>query len=245
MKPGATMAAVLAPVALATPALVTPAWAATTDLVVHCDPPLVGPLQAIAAAFRAQTGVRARVFPTMPNGIPAQLAREIQNDIVVTQPEILARIGAAGFLGDIPSSARWRNRIVLAAPRGAAPRGTPQRPIGDATVAAPDPVWGGGLDGPTILAAAALRPGKIAGTYDTAEARALVLSGEAAYALLHASELGMELEALDMPGLTAERIAVAAVSKSPRRPNPEALLRFLATPEAAAILRNAGLEAMS
>ena len=218
----------------------TEARAGTTDLVVHCDPPLAGPWHAIAAAFLAGTGVRARVFPTMPNAIPAQLAREIQNDIVVTQPEVLARIAAAGLLTDIPTSARWRDRIVLAAARGVR-----HKAIGDATLAVTDPVWGGGPDGPAILAAADLRPGKIVGTYDTAEARALVVSGEANYALLHATELGTELESVDTPGLTAERIAVAAVTKSTRRPNPEALMRFLATQEAATILRNAGLEVMS
>lgn len=218
----------------------TAAYAATTDLVVHCDPPLAGPMRVIAAAYLARTGVKLRVFPTVPNGIPAQMAREIQNDIVVTQPDIMARMGAAGLLSDRPASARWRNRLVLAGLKGVS-----RKPIDAASVAAPDPVWGGGPDGPAVLAAAGVRPAKTIGTYDTAEARALVLSGEAAYALLHATELGSELEPIATPALNAERIAMAAMARSPGRPNPDALMRFLATPEAAAILRASGLEAVS
>jgi hypothetical protein len=225
---------------VATVAFAGAAWAGTTDLVVHCDPPMVKPLSDIAEAFRSQTGVELRIFATAPNAIPEQLAREIQNDIVMSQPHILARIGAAGLLADFPPSARWRNRLVIAKRRG-----EPRRPVDQETLAAPDPVWGGGPDGPAVLAEAGLRPARVLGTFDTGEARALLLSGDASYALLHASELTADLEELGTSGLSAQRLAVAAMTRSARRPKPQALLRFLASEQAAAIFRANFLEPVS
>lgn len=222
------------PATIAAALLMGTAHAEPTDLVVHCDPPLAGPLRAIAAAFKT---ARLRVFPTPPNAIPEQLARDIQNDLIMTQPAILARIGASGHLGDFPPSATWRNRLVIAARRGSTPP-----PIDTATLAAPDPVWGGGPDGPAVLAAAGLRPRRILGAYDTEDARALLLESHADLALLHASELTPALQIVASPGLIAERRAVLAMNRFPRRPNPETLLRFLATPEATAILKAHGLE---
>src|ERR1700676_4972331 len=60
MKSGAAIVAAFAFAA-------TAAQAATTDLVVHCAPPLAGPLRDIAVAFQARSGVRLRLFPTAPN----------------------------------------------------------------------------------------------------------------------------------------------------------------------------------
>jgi len=231
-----TEAAVVAALAFAA----TTVRAATTDLVVHCDPPLARPLHDIAAAFRTRTGVQLRIFPTAPNAIPAQLAREIQNDVVVTQPEILARIGASGQLADFRRSAQWRNRLIVAAKRADL-----RKPIEQETLAAPDPVWGGGPDGPALLTAAGLRPARLVGTFSTDEARTLLLDGEAAYALLYVTELTPELEEVATPSVSAPTIAVAAVTRSARRPNPDALLRFLATAEAGAILRANSLEPVS
>jgi len=231
-----TGAAIVATLAFAA----TAARAETTDLVVHCDPPLAYPLRDIAVAFHSRNGVQLRIFPTAPNAIPAQLAREIQNDVVVTLPEVLARIGASGQLADFPRSAQWRNRLVVAARRGSG-----RKSIEQETFAAPDPVWGGGPDGPAILAEGDLRPGRLVGTFDTGEARTMLLDGEAAYALLHATELTKDLEEVATPGLSAQRLAVAAVTRSARRPNPDALLLFLATAEAGEILRANLLEPVS
>jgi molybdate transport system substrate-binding protein len=216
------------------------AQAATTDLVVHCDRPLALPLHRVAALFRAQGGVRLRIFPTAPNAIAAQLTREIQNDIVVTQPYVLDSIEAAGLLADAPRPGPWRNRLVIAARRG----GT-RPPIEQATLAAPDPVWGGGPDGPALLQAAGLRPAKLVGTFDTEEALTLLLARDVTYALLHTTELVPEIEPLPLSGLVVALQYGAALTRLARRPNPEALLRFLAGEAATAALRAAGLEPVS
>jgi molybdate transport system substrate-binding protein len=217
--------------------IVPEAEAATTDLVVHCDPPLAGPLRSVAAAFRRQSGVQLRIFATAPNAISAQLVREIQNDIVVSQPGVLAQIKAADLLADVAQAGPWRNRLVIAARRGAA-----RPPIGQARVAAPDPGWGGGPDGPALLAQAGITPAHRIGTFDTGEARTILLSGEADYALLHATELTAELEVVEMPGFGPELRYFAAQTRASRRPDPGAVMRFLATAEAGAALRDAGLE---
>ena len=73
----------------------------------------------------------------------------------------------------------------------------------------------------------------------------MLLDGEVAYALLHATELTKDLEEVATPGLSTQRLAVAAVTTSARRPNPDALLRFLATAEAGDILRANLLEPVS
>jgi len=216
------------------------AQAATTDLVVHCDRPLAQPLRSIATAFLASAGVHLRVFPTAPNAIAAQLARQIQNDIVVTQPFVLAQIEANGLLADAPRPGPWRNRLVIAARAG-----VQRSPLSQATIAAPDPVWGGGPDGPALLSVAGLRPARRLGTFDTDEAQTLLLAGEADYALLHATELVSGLEEVPTPGLDVELSYSAVLTRLARRPNPEVLLRFLAGTEAADLLRAAGLETAS
>jgi len=223
---------------LAAAALVVPAaQAATTDLVVHCDPPLAGHLGAVAAAFLARTGVRLRIFATAPNAIPAQLAREIQNDIVVTQPFVLAQIEALNLLAEAARPGPWRSRLAIAQRAGTSPP-----PIGQAALAAPDPGWGGGPDGPALLAGARLRPQRLQGTFDTGEAAASLRADEVDYALLRATELGDGLAAVGTPGLVVDLTYFAALTKSARRPNPDALLRFLDTPEARAVLKQAQLE---
>jgi ABC-type molybdate transport system substrate-binding protein len=226
----ATAAATLAIVA-------TAAWADTTDLVVHCDPALAGPLIDIAARFRSQAGIQARLFPTTPNAILAQMARQIQNDIVISEPVVLEALAARGQIAGFPPSARWRDRLVITANRGGK-----RQPIEQSSLAAPDPVWGGGPDGPKLLSDAGAHPGRLIGTYGTDEARTLLRQQEVDYALLHASELTGDLEAIDIPGLTAARIMTAAVTTAARRPHPEVLLQFLGSPEATAIFRAHGLE---
>jgi molybdate transport system substrate-binding protein len=225
-----------AALALAIPA----AEAATTDLVVHCDRSLARPLAQLAAAFYAESGVRLRVFPTAPNAIAAQVARQIQNDVVVTQPGVLAQIAAAQLLADGPQPGPWRNRLVIAGRRGEA-----RVPLAQSVLAAPDPGWGGGPDGPALLAAAGLQPARLIGTFDTEEARGLLLSGEAGYAVLHVTELTPEIEAIPTPGFGADLTYMAALTKSARRPNPQALIAFLAGERAAAAMRAGGLEKLS
>ena len=160
----------LAPAILAAAAMAVPAaLAGTTDLVVHCDPPLARPLRNVAVAFLARTGVKLRLFPTAPNAIAAQLVRAIQNDVVVTQSGVLDRLAADGMPAAMPRVGPWHNRMVIAARNNAS-----RRPPGLTSCAACDPGWGGGPDGPALLAAAGLRPGTTIGTFDTAEAQALL-----------------------------------------------------------------------
>jgi hypothetical protein len=56
--------------------------------------------------------------------------------------------------------------------------GVERPPLSQATIAAPDPVWGGGPDGPALLDAAGLRPAHLVGTFDTDEAQALLLAAK-------------------------------------------------------------------
>src|SRR6185437_11099676 len=86
----------------------------TTDLAVSCDDAAAPALRRAAMAYRKQSGVRVRLFPTAPNLLLPQLQRDIQNDIILTRVEV---IDAAEKLGIVKPGGRvgpWRNRLVLA-----------------------------------------------------------------------------------------------------------------------------------
>src|SRR4051794_27500173 len=88
------------------------------DLAVTCDTTLAPALRKVASAYTARTGVRVFVFPTGPGLILPQLARDIQNDIVVTQLPILEQIAQAEIIASISAGPRWHNSLVIAGLRG-------------------------------------------------------------------------------------------------------------------------------
>ena len=102
---------------LALAAVSAPALADTVDLAVTCDTTLAPALRKMAAAYRAQSGVRVFVFPTGPGLILPQLVRDIQNDIVVTQTTILDQATQAGVVA-ATVRAQWRNPLVIAGLQG-------------------------------------------------------------------------------------------------------------------------------
>jgi molybdate transport system substrate-binding protein len=219
--------------------------AATTDLVVACNTTLARPLRAVAAAFRRRSGVTAHVFSTPPGLILPQLEREVQNDIVVTEARRLASATDSGTINaGAARSGMWRNRLVLAAQRGARPASIDAVPI-----AACDPTPASEFDGATVLSTAGMRPKAIVGAIDTDEVLAFIASGAVPVGLLHATDLSADprLEAISpVPDEAYGPIVYgAAVTRLARRPNPEAFVRFLAGDEAAAILRAHGLEKWS
>src|SRR5262249_12687446 len=153
-----------------------------------CDTTLAGPLRAVADAFRARAGVTAHIFPTSPGLILPQLEREVQNDIVVTRTDRLARATDGGIIdAGAARSGGWRNRLVLATRQDARPAA-----LDAATVAACDPTPASDIDGAAVLSAAGLRPKSIRGAIDTDEVLFLLASGAASVGLLHATDLATD-----------------------------------------------------
>jgi molybdate transport system substrate-binding protein len=219
-------------------AATTPARAEPGDLAVSCDTTLAPALRKVGAAYRARFDVRVHVFPTGPGLLLPQLLREIQNDIVVTQVAILEQAARAGVIASVPPGA-WRNQIVIAGLRGASAT--------DRTFAASDPSPASDIDGPALLARLGLQPACVLGAVDTDEVAFLLTSGAAQAGLLHSTDVRADprLEVIRpvpveiQPPMTY----AASVTRGARRPDPQALIAFLATPEATALLTASGLEA--
>jgi molybdate transport system substrate-binding protein len=229
-----------ASLALAPPALANPARARTTDLVAACDTALGPAIKRVAAAYTARTGVEIRLFPASPNLLLPQLARDVQNDVLITQVSILEQAGRTGLLAaDATRAGPWRTRLVLAAPRGTG--GSDGGPI-----AVPDMTPAFPWDSRAILAGIGLQQAITLGAIDTRGVAFLLTSGAARAGLLYLTEMQAEpgLEVVtEIPDAVSPPLAVgAAISHGASRPNPGAFVAFLNSGEAAELLRANGLE---
>jgi molybdate transport system substrate-binding protein len=194
-----------------------------------------------AARFFQRANVRVRVFPTGPGLVLPQLAREIQNDLICTQKTVGEAAVQANLVDPGALHGAWRNRLVIAARRGIGPEAVKGRiAVSDATPASD-------MDGPAIVRALALGQSVVLGVIDTDEVLFLLHAGQAEAGLLHMTDVqaNPELEVLRVvPDYIAPAlIYVIAVTKGARRPNPEAFVDFLMTPEGAELLQAQGLEA--
>jgi molybdate transport system substrate-binding protein len=223
-------------------ALATPAQAETTDLILNCDPTLATPMAAAANLFAQRHGVLVNIFPTPPGLILPQIARHIQNDMVITRSSAIAEaITAETISADAPHGGQWRNRLVIAGRRGSA--------VASGRIAVTDPTPGSELDGPAIAQAMKLGQGGILGVIDTDEVAYLLLRGEVDSGLLHMTDVQAhpDLQVITpVPQSVSPPILYSiAVTKLSRRPHPEAFITFLLSPDGAAVLRRAGLEVVS
>jgi molybdate transport system substrate-binding protein len=218
------------------------ARAATTDLVVNCDTVLAPAIAAAARAFRNSSGVRIDIFPTPPGLILPQLARTVQNDIVMTSPARLEQASQQGLTGGGQHSSIWRNRLMLAAQNGAAA-------AEKGAIAVPDPTPGSDIDGPEVVARLGLRTASVRGVIDSSEAAWLLGNGAVAMALLPMTELRADSRLAVLRPVPQDvappLLCAAAVTTLARRPNPEAFVAFLNSPAGRAVLQASGLEAAS
>jgi molybdate transport system substrate-binding protein len=214
------------------------ARADTTDLVVACDTALGSAVTAVAAAYTARTRIAIRVFPTSPALIVPQLERDTQNDLIVTRSSVLDQAAQAERLQSDRRAGPWRNPLVLAAAPGATTT--------DGPVAVTDPSPVSMLDGRAVLVSMGRKPAAVIGAVDTAGVAFLLNTGVAKSGLLYLTDaVANRLQVLArVPDDIAPPLQIgAAITRNAGRPNPDAFLAFLATPDAAAVLRAAGLEA--
>ena len=222
---------------LPTFALAPSAHADAIGLSVACDTTLAPALRRAGAAYRQRTGARIYVFPTGPGLLLPQLERNIQNDILVSQIPILDQALQAKLIAALPGPPHWRNPLVIAGLPGAAM---------DQTFAAPDPTPASDIDGPALLAKLGLKPARIIGAVDTDEVASLIDSGAAQAGLLHMTDVRADTRLTVLrvipPDIQPLLTYAASVTRLASRPNPQAFIEFLATPEAKAVLTDAGLE---
>jgi molybdate transport system substrate-binding protein len=198
-------------------------------------------MRAAATAYLRQTGVRVRVFPTGPGLVLPQLAHGIQSDVVCTGRDVAVGAMQAGLIGAGALQGEWRNRLVIAAPRGAGPAAARGR------IAVSDPTPAADMDGPAIVQALNLGQTAVLGVIDTDEVAFLLARGEADAGLLHMTDVhaNANLEVVrGVPDGVAPPIAYAvAVTKLSTRPNPQAFVDFLLSSAGRTVLKAQGLEA--
>ncbi len=216
------------------------AHASTTDLVLNCDPALVPPMANASEDFYRLAGVRIRVFATGPGLLLPQLARDVQNDLICTQAQAIKDAVRAGLVGDGARRGLWRNRLVIAVRKGEG------RAAAKGRVAVSDVNPGSDMDGPAILRRLGLAPSAVLGVVDTDEVAFLLRRGDADAGLLHATDVraSPELAVLSVvpDGAAPAIVYSVAVTKLASRPNPDAFVAFLVSPECVAALREQGLE---
>jgi|SRR5579871_6748542 len=218
-------------------ALARPALADAIGLSVACDTTLAAALRCAGEAYRQRTGARIFVFATGPGLLLPQLERDIQNDILVSQVPILDQALQAQVIAVLPGRPYWVNPLVIA--------GRPGAPI-DQTFAAPDPTPASDFDGPALLAKLNLKPARVLGTVDTDEVAALIDSGASQAGLLHMTDVRANAQLTVLRAVSADiqppLIYAASITRLASRPNPQGFIEFLTTPEAKAVLTEAGLE---
>ena len=217
------------------------AQAAIAHYPLHCDPELRPALDAAALAFLAKTEIRVHPLPTSDGLMAPQIGHVAQSDIVMTSPETLAALAAIGHdVADAPHP-KFRGRLVLAALAATSDSDAKGGPI-----AAPDAVPGARFTSTSVLAGMGLARALIQGTIDTGEAAAIVADGGARSGLMTMMDVkatpGLRVVVEVPDSVQPALVYVATTTQSPRRPQPESFVSFLAGPEGTAILVAHGLE---
>jgi hypothetical protein len=212
----------------------------TTDYPMDADPATVAALDAAAAAHRGVTGIIVHVLPTAPALLVPQMTHQIQNDIVMARQDVIADLDRAGYFVEGTPRPRFADRLVLA---GLNEAGLAR------SIAFTDITAGRPRDEAAVLDALGLGNVPRVGCIDSLDAAAMAVSGAAGAALVRTSDLAANpgLKKLrDVPDdVAAPDIFIATVTRSPRRPKPEAFVAFLASPRGSAILARFGLEKLA
>lgn len=224
------------------------------NVVVYCDKALRRTMEDTGRLFTARHGAPVNVFCAAPPLMLAQIERVTQNDILITQTEIMDLAARQKLIREATRIPLGRDHLVLAARRGTsvsagADPATVLRGIGAGPLAAPDPTAAATIDSAAVLARLGLPaplPFRLAGAVDTEEVGFLLRTGAAPLGLLHGTEAqpgsGLSVAA----ALTDEPVTyAAAITVITRSRNAQAFMDFLNTPEAQTRLRTAGLEKLA
>jgi molybdate transport system substrate-binding protein len=199
-----------------------------------------------------------RAIPALPLAFVARAANAVTTDLVLNCDTALGPVmttAAARFF----RRANVRVRVFPTGPGLVLPQLAreiqndlicTQKTVGEAAVRAnSDATPASDMDGPAIIQALALGQSAVLGVIDTDEVLFLLHAGQAEAGLLHMTDVqaNPELQVLRVvPDDVAPALIYAiAVTKGARRPNPQAFVDFLMTPEGAELLQAQGLEAVA
>lgn len=220
--------------------LARPAGAQVPDVVVYCDPTLSYAIRDVGALVTARTSAPVHVFSAPPALMLAQLARQVQNDVVVTGSAWLDQAEREGLIQPATRTGTWRDTLVIARPAaGAAENGV---------FALTDPTPAATIDGPAVLAALHLSPAHVQGMADTGGVAFLLRNGGAWRGLLHRTDVRADPALAEVQPVASDAyqpiVYGAALSSMASSPNAQAFLDALRSPEGAKRLQADGLEAV-
>ena len=208
----------------------------TTDLAVSCDAAAGPAVLAAAAAYRQQTGVRVRVFPTLHGLLLPQLERDIQNDVIVTQMATIGRAAKEGLIQPGKSAGPWRNPLAIATAADAPP----------GMFAVPDASPASDIDGFAIARKLGTATDRVVGMLNTGAVAWAMVNGDARRGLLHQTEIRtdgrLRAQAAVPDDVWPPILYGATVTTLAWRGDPAAFVAFLASPAGRAVLLAAGLE---
>lgn len=216
------------------------AHAATAHYPMACDPTLLTALRSASDMFRSRTDILVHVLPTSPALLVPQMTHQIQNDIIMAREDIAAAVVAAGYAAPGAPRPRFRSRLVLATRADA-----PSDAIRTGPFAVTDPTPDTPRDDIAILDAMGIRAAHTMGAVDSGGVAFLVESGAAMAGLMLMSDVRANpalKPVIPAPDSVPPLVFVAALTRAPVRPQPEAFVTYLASNEGAAILARFGVE---
>jgi ABC-type molybdate transport system substrate-binding protein len=243
---------VVAGLAMLTAARAAPArpdrFISAPDVVLYCDSTLEAASRSLARAFRGGTGVPVRVLAAPGPLQAALIGHGTRTDMLFTQADWMTQAQARRLVDPTTRTGAWRDEIVLA---GAPPLAALPNGAGITTLLAGrrlgviDPVTDGGQDGPALAARLGWHV-PTAGEVTGPGVAFLVRSGQAGLGLMQRSAAlaaGLPVAAAVPPDLAPPPVYAVAITRRALSRNAAQALAFFGTPQAAGLLRAAGLEA--
>jgi molybdate transport system substrate-binding protein len=220
------------------------------DVVVYCDGTLSQAARSLGRAFRVRTGVPVRVFSAPGPQQLELIAHGTRSDVLMTQSNWMDEAAQRKLIDPATRTATWYDRMVLAGPGEPSTKipapGAISTLLAGGKLGVIDPAIPGGIDGPALVEKRGWQVPE-AGEISGPGVAFLVRHGEARLGLLQRTA-ALQPPALPIIATVPDATAPApnysaAVDKNVLSRNAAAFEAFLNTPEAAELLRQAGLEA--
>lgn len=226
---------------------------APLDIGVACEPPVQAAMRAVAEPFSDRTHTPMVVLAAPAGLIVAQVKRHTRTDVLILPSDAMDEASRHGLIRPETRRHLAQNPLVFAARHGfgQAPADADAllRQLGEGWLAATDPTSAATFDGTAALdRLGLLQPlaGRLMGAANAGDVAFLLRSGAARFGLLPRSAVQADPNLVvalvtNRSDLPPDRIEMA-LNHAAQSPRAKAFLDFLATPEAAAHLRAAGLE---
>ncbi|MGO9817505.1 MAG: molybdate ABC transporter substrate-binding protein [Acidocella sp.] len=229
-----------------------PANSIPPGVTVFCDPTLAPALRAFAPIARAQLGAPVAVLSAVAAGMLAQIQRHTRNDVLFTLSTAMDQAVQARFVVLSTRTNGFANALVLAGLAGRFPApanaAALAQLVAGSKIAVTDDTVASALDGRAVLASNGLASGNVMGTANTGDAAFLVTTHVVDIALIYRTDALADPRLTVLATLTADPTLTTysvAVNAKAVSPNARALVGLISSSGGAALLRQAGLEAVT